>query len=164
YAVHHDFDRADRIVALDADFLGWGGERLRHAADFSKRRHGAAPDDVNLNRLYVVEPTPSITGMVADHRLPLKARDVERFGRLLARELGVRTIANDPELPGKAARWVKAVAADLLEHKGASVVVAGDWQPPAVHVLAHLINQHLDNIGKTVWLTERPKTSARTGE
>ena len=49
---------------------------------------------------------------------------------------------------------MKAVAADLAAHKGSSLVVAGDHQPPAVHALAHAINHALGNAGKTVVYSE----------
>ena len=51
-------------------------------------------------------------------------------------------------------RWIAAVAKDLQAHRGASVVIAGDTQPPAVHALAHAINQALGNAGRTVVYTE----------
>ena len=34
------------------------------------------------------------------------------------------------------------------------MVIAGDHQPPAVHALAHAINQALGNVGKTVFYTD----------
>ena len=40
-----------------------------------------------MNRLYAVESSPTTTGAIADHRLPLRAAQVETFARLLAREL-----------------------------------------------------------------------------
>jgi molybdopterin-containing oxidoreductase family iron-sulfur binding subunit len=163
YAVHYDFDKADRILSLDADFLSWGPERLRYAADFSKRRRGDTPEKVNLNRLYAVEPTPTITGLTGDHRLPLRSPDVERFARLLARQLGIQGVAEEPVLSQPVMKWIKAAAKDLEEHKAKSIIVAGDWQPPIVHVLAHLLNHHLGNIGRTVFLSEKPASWARTG-
>ena len=47
-----------------------------------------------MNRLYVVEPMPTPTGTKADHRLPLRAGDIEEFAWALATALGV---ANGPE-------------------------------------------------------------------
>ena len=41
------FDKADVIVALDADFLGWGPGNLRYTRDFTSRRRVDA-----MNRLY----------------------------------------------------------------------------------------------------------------
>ena len=38
-------------------------------------------------------------------------------------------------------------------------MIAGDCQPPIVHALAHVMNQALDNIGKTVFYTEPVEAS-----
>ncbi len=45
------------------------------------------------------------------------------------------------------------LAQDLQQHSGASLVVAGDQQPPVVHALCHAINQRLGNFDKTVYFT-----------
>ena len=42
------------------------------------------------------------------------------------------------------------MAKDLVEHKGKSLVVAGDNQAPIVHALAHAMNAALGNAGQTV--------------
>ncbi len=42
------------------------------------------------------------------------------------------------------------MARDLLRHRGRSLVLAGERQPPAVHLLAHALNEHLGNVGETV--------------
>ena len=45
-------------------------------------------------------------------------------------------------LSGEQAKFASAVCVkDLQSHQGSSVVIAGDHQPPAVHALAHAINQ-----------------------
>ena len=43
---------------------------------------------------------------------------------------------------------------DLAEHRGGSLVIAGEEQPPAVHALAHAMNAALGNVGKTVFYTD----------
>ena len=43
---------------------------------------------------------------------------------------------------------------DLLAHRGASAIIPGDAQPPAVHALAHAINASLGNAGTTVVYTD----------
>jgi molybdopterin-containing oxidoreductase family iron-sulfur binding subunit len=148
---HYRFDRADIVLSLDADFLSCGVAHLRYVRDFMSKRRLRAPRS-EMNRLYVVEPMPSNTGAVADHRLPLRAGEVEDFARALAAEIGVpvRTPAG-VELHRS---WVKTVAADLKHHRGKSIVVAGDQQPPAVHAIAHALNEALENVGKTVVHTE----------
>ena len=40
------------------------------------------------------------------------------------------------------------------KHRGASLVIAGEQQSPAVHALAHAMNAALGNVGKTVMYTE----------
>src|SRR5215471_1043491 len=76
-------DKADVIVSLDADFLANGPGHVRYMRDFYQRRRLTGPD-AEMNRLYVIEPTPTVTGATADNRLPLKANDVELFARALA--------------------------------------------------------------------------------
>ena len=50
--------------------------------------------------------------------------------------------------------FANAIIQDLQAHRGSSVVIAGDHQPPVVHALAHAINQALGNVGKTVIYTD----------
>ena len=65
--VYH-IEKADVILSLDADFLASGPGGLRYAREFARRRK-LNELHARMNRLYVVEPTPSITGSAADHRL-----------------------------------------------------------------------------------------------
>src|SRR5262245_37703544 len=148
-AALYRFDRADVVISLDADFLGFGPTSVRYTKDFSSRRRMGTPSD-QLNRLYAVEPVPTVTGANADHRLALKAREILPFASSLAGALGVAgatagTLPNDV-----ASRWIPAIAKDLGAHRGTSVVVAGEQQPAAVHALVRAMNQALGNVGATV--------------
>jgi molybdopterin-containing oxidoreductase family iron-sulfur binding subunit len=138
----YDLSKADVIVSLDADFLyaGFPGS-TRYTRDFAARRN----PDGNMNRLYVVESTPSSTGMKADHRISVKAPMVGAFAAVLAQ---------NGEVTAEYARGVEAIVSDLQAHRGSSVVIVGDHQPPAVHAIAHHLNHALDNVGKTVFYTE----------
>ncbi len=150
----HELNRATVIVALDADFLGEGTEQLRATRQFAERRQPGAP----MNRLYVVEPSMTVTGMSADHRLRLRAGDVAAFALALAAELGRRPgFAQVAAIAGAArglatidAKWVSAVASDLIKHRGQSLVIAGRRQPAAVHAVVAALNAALDNVGTTV--------------
>src|SRR4029077_10422912 len=75
------FDKAERIVSLDADFLDpFFSGSLRYTRDYATRRRSAAQDpSVEPPRLYVAESAPSITGGMAEHRLRMRAADVEIF-------------------------------------------------------------------------------------
>jgi MoCo/4Fe-4S cofactor protein with predicted Tat translocation signal len=153
--VYH-VDRADVIVSLDSDFLACGPGRLHDARGFAARREvGDAQSANTMNRLYVVEPTMTLTGAAADHRLAVASRDVGLFVQAIGAELGVGepAAAEAHKLPGRLAdhaAWITALARDLAAHRGKSLVIAGQTQPPPVHALAHLINHALGNVEKTV--------------
>ena len=148
----YHFERAEVILSLDSDFLHAAPGHVRYAHDFSGGRRAETAGSQPRNRLYVAESTPSITGAAADHRLPLRAEQIEHFARSLAQALGLTVAASDdPAIPSA---WVEAVAEDLQAHPGSGVVVVGDHQPSAVHALAHAINEHLGNTGQTVVYTE----------
>ena len=143
------FDQADVILSLDADFLGGGPGHLRYARQFTARRQVQA-EATEMNRLYVVESMLSNTGAMADHRLPMRASEIERFAGAVANELGVKTGADHPDHN----QWVTALVRDLQKHQGSSIVLAGEQQPPSVHALAHALNHVLGNVGKTVVYTD----------
>jgi molybdopterin-containing oxidoreductase family iron-sulfur binding subunit len=147
----YDFEKADVVVSLDADFLyaGFPGS-TRYIRDFAKRRN---PDSGNMCRLYVAESGMSSTGAKADHRFPLRAANIEAFARALGSALGMSS-GGDGVLDREQAKHVTAIAQELQNHHGSSVVIVGDHQPPVVHALAHAMNQSLGNVGKTVSYTD----------
>ena len=60
---------------------------LRYAADFASGRR-VRTGQTEMNRLYVVESTATATGAKADHRLPLRAAEVEAFAAAIAAGVG----------------------------------------------------------------------------
>jgi Fe-S-cluster-containing dehydrogenase component len=144
------FDQAKVIVSLDADFMTFGPGRLRYVRDVMRGRR-VSSDHQEMNRLYAAESTPTVTGSVADHRIPVRARDIEAIARALAVQAGLAVPpSQDASAVTANRRWIDAVVADLRAHRGASVVVAGDQQPPVVHALVHALNHALGNVGATV--------------
>jgi MoCo/4Fe-4S cofactor protein with predicted Tat translocation signal len=143
-------EKADVILSLDADFLASGPGHIGYMKQFYRRRKLSGPSDT-MNRLYVVEPTPSVTGSSADHRLPLKVSDVGQFARALAAKLG---LGGSGTLAPAVEKWLDAAAGDLQKNRGKSLVVAGEFQPAEVHALAHAINASLGNVGTTLYYTE----------
>ena len=151
-AVYH-FDKADVVVSLDADFLTCGPGSVRYQKDFAAHRR-VSEERKEMSRLYVIESTPSLTGAKADHRLAVKASEIEGFGRQLAGGVGAPaaaaptpTTADPASVVGK---WLAALAKDLQAHRGRSLVIAGDYQPAAVHTIVRSINEALGNVGSTV--------------
>jgi MoCo/4Fe-4S cofactor protein with predicted Tat translocation signal len=144
------FDNAEVILSLDADFLFRGAAKVRYARQFADKRR-VRQDKTAMNRLYVIEAMPSVTGSIADHRLALRPSEIANFAAAIAARIGL-PVKSASEV--KQSQWIDALARDLIKHRGASVVVAGDQQPPVVHALAHAMNQALGNIGKTVIHTQ----------
>jgi molybdopterin-containing oxidoreductase family iron-sulfur binding subunit len=132
------------IVGLDADFLGCGPAHLPLVRAWAGRRR---PGD-GFSRLYTVESTLTPTGAKADHRLALRAADVEAFARALAARVGVAGVAAPADAAPEA--FLAAAARDLAQQRGRGVVIPGDQQPPVVHALAHAMNEALANVGRTV--------------
>src|SRR5205807_48423 len=143
-------------LALESDFLYTHPERLRYTRQFTDGRRLAAGKK-EMNRLYVAESTPTITGTMADHRLPMSSGEVEGLAVWVAGELEMQLGLKRAELEFRAPgheEWKAALMADLKEHRGTSIVIAGEWQPAKVHALAHALNQVLGNVGKTVFYSE----------
>ena len=153
--VYH-FDKAAIVLSLDADFL-CGPGTVRYQKDFASARR-VTDERKDMNRLYMVESTPSLTGSKADHRLSMRAADVEAFAREIAGHVGAGPGGAAAQPTTSAPRtgnpdfstWIGAVAKDLQAHRGRSLVVAGHYQPAAVHALAQAMNQALGNVGTTV--------------
>jgi MoCo/4Fe-4S cofactor protein with predicted Tat translocation signal len=152
------FDKAAIVVSLDSDFISDGAASVRYARDFANWR-GIETPSAQMNRLYVVESTPSITGAMADHRLPIRCGEVEFFARALGRNLGLPVQSASSPVPDQ---WLKAIVQDLQAHRGSSLVVAGSSQSPAVHALAHAINAVLGNTGQTIAYTDAIELSPET--
>ncbi|HEX3280525.1 MAG TPA: TAT-variant-translocated molybdopterin oxidoreductase, partial [Pyrinomonadaceae bacterium] len=165
----YDFSKADRILSLDADFLAAMPGTLRYARDFAARRR-VSEGQKEINRLYVIETTPTATGAKADHRWSVKPSALENYARAFADN--VRGQGNSANSQGvtvetrletsagnsasKTLYWsdLQTIVRDLQQHKGASIVIAGKEASATVHALAHAMNDALGNVGKTVFYTD----------
>jgi MoCo/4Fe-4S cofactor protein with predicted Tat translocation signal len=132
-------ERADVILSLDADFLAWGPGMLTNARAFSRRRE---PGNA-MNRLYVVESLPSLTGAMADHRFPMTPSEIVRLPEQIRAEMRG---APNPAAPP----WLPALVRDLQNHAGRSLVLAGEFVADSVRQEARLLNEELGNVGQTV--------------
>ncbi|HEV2393939.1 MAG TPA: TAT-variant-translocated molybdopterin oxidoreductase [Verrucomicrobiae bacterium] len=150
---HYRFDKAAVILSLEADFLYTHPQRLLYTRHFIDGRRVSA-GKLEMSRMYLAESTPTVTGTMADHRLPIESGAIEDLARHVAQQLSAPVQSPKRTLSAHHKDWVSALVKDLERHRGASVVIAGEWQPPIVHALAHLLNETLGNIGNTVFYTE----------
>nr|WP_278116205.1 TAT-variant-translocated molybdopterin oxidoreductase [Mesorhizobium sp. WSM4875]WIE94684.1 TAT-variant-translocated molybdopterin oxidoreductase [Mesorhizobium sp. WSM4875] len=158
--VYH-LDKADVIVSLDSDFLGQGAGRLAYASEFAARRRVRDPGD-QMNRLFAVTTTPTITAAAADHHHAIRPSQVEPLSQALAAAIGVAPSSNTPEaeLPtwfGEATDHLKAAGAKAL-------VIAGEQQSAYVHSVALALNTRLGAVGNTVDMIEPPHAMPVAGD
>ena len=92
-------DKASHVVSLDADLLGTHPASVRYSADWADARRNLDSEEMHrgeMSRVFMVETGLSVTGSVADVRLPVdparlyavaraiafgKGRRCRRFGR-----------------------------------------------------------------------------------
>jgi Fe-S-cluster-containing dehydrogenase component len=137
--VYH-FERARIVVSLDADFLASFPGCVRYARDYALTRR---PESGSMSRLYAAECTPTLTGAAADHRLAVPPSSMPALAESIW--AGVQRHGFAADNP-----WLRALLGDLASAPGASLIVAGESQPPRLHYIAHLLNQRLGNVGRTV--------------
>lgn len=164
--IYH-FDQADRILSLDADFLSGAPGTLRYARDFAARRR-VTEEKRKMSRLYVVETTATTTGASADHRWSIRPSEMEGIAHLVASRFGIQfeptnaagNLGITPSWARDGSSWIEPLVRDLQQHKGASVVIAGNEASPVVHALAHAMNNALGSVGKTVSYTDPVEANA----
>ena len=141
-------EQAKIILSLECDFLGAEDESYRYIRAWANGRD-VEKTEGNLNRLYVIEPIMTVTGMNADHRLRAARSQMPALVAQLANAILNNGQAENP--------WVAECARDLIANRGNAVALAGASQPAAVHVLAHAINQALGAVGRSVVLQQLPE-------
>ncbi len=144
----YKFDQAVRVVSLDADIFS--NFNVRYIKDFNQARvynH----EKTDINRLYAIETTMTLTGAKSDHRLAVKPSQMPEIAKAIAAAVGV---AGASSTYTDNAVWIQALAKDLQANRGKSIVIAGDNQPPMVHAVVYAINQTLGNVGATVTYIE----------
>jgi len=147
FDTQYKLEEADVILALDADFLGGIGFPgfLPMAAAYAERHR--YEEGKTMNRMYVVETMPTVTGFKADHRLALKPSDVDAFAAALLGN-GTGPQGNDAQ------SFLTHVLMDLKKSGGKCAVVVGPQSSPACHAAAHALNASLGAVGKAVIYTE----------
>jgi molybdopterin-containing oxidoreductase family iron-sulfur binding subunit len=137
-------DAADVIFAIDSDLLSSAPGHLRFARDFASRRNPTRTQ--KMSRVYAVEPTPTLSGSVADHRFIAGPDELHMVVMALAAGILEGSALSGPP------DWVGQVIADLTANHGRALVHVGPDQPPETHALVHAINEKLGARGNTLEL------------
>jgi MoCo/4Fe-4S cofactor protein with predicted Tat translocation signal len=137
-------DAVDLLVTIDSDLLDSAPGHLRFARDFAVRRNPARTE--HMSRAYAIEPTPTLTGVAADHRFIASPRDLVRVVPALAAAVLRGETASD--MPG----WFVPLVAGMKAARGRTFVHAGPHQPAEIHALVHAMNETLGGRGATYTL------------
>ncbi len=177
--VEHRLDRADVIVAMDADPLGrdadlvelrgWAKHRIREG----EGRHAAR--DTTMSRMYVAEPVMTLTGGQADHRVAARVGQVSGMVIEIARRVLAEVGGGDAARLERALGGVGAVdmsgvvhgdvfvehaARELIGARGRGALMVGPNQPASVHAVAAAVNAALGNLGQTVLYRPMPEDAS----
>jgi len=143
----YHFNNADYILSFDADFLGTWIAPVEFARDYAATRE-VYGRDARMSRHLQIESALSMTGSNADERIPVTpGESILMLGNIYNKIAGAAGFPHVSVPP--CVKEVDAIVADLLRHRGRSLVVSGS-NDPEVQKLVAGINQMLGNYGSTL--------------
>lgn len=158
--VNH-YHEANVIVSFDADFLNPAADKnsVSNTKQFTDARRVTSTED-EMNRLYTIESTFTLTGSNADNRLRIKSSEIELFIYALAAELA-KSVNGLSAFNGYSNKfsdheWISVLAEDLLANRGDSILTVGRDHKPALHATVAAMNTALGNNDETVTYHEIP--------
>ncbi len=143
----YNFGKADLIVSFDADFLGSWLSPIEFTKQYSKNRK-LTDGQRKMSRHIHFEGNLSVTGSNADKRIQLRpSREKATIASLLIqlRSLNGESVASSVNVSAD----IKALAEELNNNKGTSLVVAGS-NDVDTQLMVNAINQLLGNYGSTI--------------
>jgi MoCo/4Fe-4S cofactor protein with predicted Tat translocation signal len=144
---YYNLEKAEKILALDCDFIGTEENAAIHIRRFAQGRHVAGKDDP-MSRLYAVESLFTLTGLNADHRLrvapSLMTAVVARMALNILPSGDWDAKLKELSAPAQAFDgWIVSCANDLKAGGGKSLVMGGHRLPVAAHLLVLAMNEAL---------------------
>lgn len=146
----YHFDKARVILSVGADFLGTWLAPIEYTKKYAKTRK-LGPGKKSMSRHIQIESGMSLTGANADERHTIKPSDIgvviANLYNLIASSTGAPQVTTeDIDLN------LDDIANQLLESRGASVVVSGS-NDPNHQLLVNAINYELENYDATIDLS-----------
>lgn len=157
---HYDFSKAKVFVSIDDDVLnGTHPNSVEYGKELSAARK-VTDTNGTMNRIYSIENGYSVTGSFADHRLRIKASEVDAFVHALAAELS-KKVSGLGAFSGysnqfSSHKWISILADELVANSGESVVGVGNNHSANAHAVVAAINKALGNDNNTVNYLEVP--------
>lgn len=145
----YNFDKADVIVSIGADFLANWLSPIEYAHQYGKTRK-VGKNKKEMSKHFQFESNLSLTGANADYREPVKVSEqgkvVLNLHNAIAKIVGGSSLSSSP-LACDAT--IAKAAKELTENKGRSLVVSGS-NDINVQLVVNSINEMLGNYGKTI--------------
>ena len=148
----YDFSKAKTVVSFGADFLGSWLSSTEYSRQFASTRR-VGPSKTEMSRLFVFESMMSATGANADYRSSIRPSEEGLVIAALYNEVVALIGSGSPvQAPApKNNKFIKQAAAELVAHRGSSLVVDGSNDVRLQKLVLHL-NQLLGNFGSTLSL------------
>ena len=151
--------KAEVIVCLDADILGSHPEAVSTQGISQGPRTGTG----KMSRLYVAEPTYSITGAAADHRLPVRCQRYPRFAPRWTMK-SAHWSAGESRTEASKNAFIRAAGVRSCSPIATGCVIAGPRQPADVRAAVHHINCLITSSAKLATLVDVLHARARGSE
>ncbi len=147
----YEFDKADVIVGINADFLGTWISPVEYAAKYVQGRKVDVKNP-KMSRHVQIESGMTLTGSNADNRILVRPSEqsaaVAALHNAITSKLGGGQV-NTPKLNPKATAQITKLADQLVRAAGRSLVVCGN-NNIGEQLLVNRINDLLGNYGKTI--------------
>ena len=140
----YNFDEAEVVVSIAADFLGSFGDAVMYAEGWSKTRK---PEKGKMSRLHAFETNMSLTGSNADYRSMVKPSEQGKVATALLNAITGQGTAGSLSETVQAA--VNQAATDLKKAGANGLVLAGS-NDLAMQQVVNAINAALGAVGTTV--------------
>ena len=146
----YQFNKANVIVSLGADFLGTWVSPVEFATQYGEARKLSLDNKkAHLNKHWQFESYMSMTGANADQRFTIKPSEEGTVALALYAALGGG--GGGGKLSNAAASKAIQECANDLKKAGSSIVVSGS-NDPNVQMIVNSINDMLGNYGNTIHL------------
>ncbi len=148
----YEFQKADVIVAFDADFLGTWISPVEYASKYAENRTIKDVKRPKMSRHIQVESGMSLTGSNADNRILVKPSEQGAAVAALYNAVAIKTGGSSvsaPKVNGRAAAALNKLADELVAARGRALVVCGVNNVGA-QVLVNKINDMLGSYGNTI--------------
>ncbi|KLT66218.1 TAT-variant-translocated molybdopterin oxidoreductase [Pedobacter sp. BMA] len=146
----YNFDKADLIVSVGADFLGTWISGEEFTSQYTANRNYKSLEGKKMSRHIQFESGMSLTGTNADTRVPIKLSEegpllIALYNAITGQALAGGTLGNNTT----ADKVVKLAAKELVQSKGKALVVSGS-NDVSTQILVNAINAAIGSYGATI--------------